>query len=71
LSIRSAASSSSSNWTPSPLQSEHLTLEREVRAARRSSRPIGVAMVDIDHFKLYNDHYGHPAGMTAWLSWPP
>lgn len=30
--------------------------------AQRSGKPIGMAMVDIDHFKLYNDHYGHPAG---------
>ncbi|MGH1469596.1 MAG: diguanylate cyclase [Cellvibrionaceae bacterium] len=31
----------------------------------RSHGPISVLMIDIDHFKQYNDHYGHQEGDTC------
>jgi diguanylate cyclase (GGDEF)-like protein len=37
-------------------------LEREWDRARRSGESLSLLMVDIDHFKLYNDHYGHQQG---------
>ncbi len=37
-------------------------LERELRRAARSGRPLGGILLDVDHFKQFNDSYGHEAG---------
>ena len=37
-------------------------LGREMRRGSRSGRSVGIIMIDIDHFKTFNDTYGHAAG---------
>jgi len=45
---------------------EHLA--NEIERARSSGLPLGVALVDIDNFRLLNDNHGHAAGDAALLA---
>lgn len=38
------------------------SLEREIYRAQRQNQMLGIMMIDIDHFKQFNDTFGHDAG---------
>lgn len=39
-----------------------IALDRELRRATRHQKEVAVMMLDVDHFKVFNDTYGHDAG---------
>jgi len=40
----------------------NIIINDELARRKRMQLPIAVIAVDVDHFKTYNDNYGHPAG---------
>lgn len=40
-------------------------VERELAIAQREGTPVAIIMLDLDHFKQFNDTHGHPAGDQA------
>ncbi|MEC8194469.1 MAG: diguanylate cyclase [Myxococcota bacterium] len=46
----------------------HERIKAEVKRSERSHSPLTLLMIDVDHFKQYNDTHGHPAGDKVLLT---
>lgn len=40
----------------------NIIINDELGRVKRAQLPVSLIVLDVDHFKAYNDNYGHPAG---------
>lgn len=66
--LREANTKLSALATTDPLTGLHnrrsfeARLTHELRRSQRNGSPVSLVLLDVDHFKTYNDTFGHPAG---------
>lgn len=60
--LRSIAWTDALTGVPNRHYLDRILLRGTALRERRADQPLTVLMIDVDHFKRLNDHYGHPAG---------